>query len=101
MLINQISIKEAIKSSIVPKLSIPADTDLAAAEVELRNRKNREFILDRQIRPITDSYDYIIIDCPPSLGLLTAMLSALQTLLLVPPNVSFTHLKVWPNFCGL
>ena len=43
MLINQISIKDAIKSSMVPKLFvIPADTDLAAAEVELRNRKNRE-----------------------------------------------------------
>ena len=72
MLIDQISIKEAIKSSIVPKLFlIPADTDLAAAEVELRDRENREFILDMLLRPITDSYDFIIIDCPPSLGLLT------------------------------
>ena len=72
MLINQISIKDAIKSSIVPKLFvIPADTDLAAAEVELGNRKDREFILDTLLRSITDSYDFIIIDCPPSLGLLT------------------------------
>ena len=94
MLINQISIKEAIKSSIVPKLFlIPADTDLAAAEIELRNRKNREFILDMLLRPITDSYDFIIIDCPPSLGLLTVNAFSASHSVLVPLQCEFYALE--------
>ena len=94
MLINQISIKEAIKSSIVPKLFIiPADTDLAAAEVELRNRKNREFILDMLLRPITDSYDFIIIACPPSLGLLTVNAFSASHSVLVPLQCEFYALE--------
>ena len=94
MLINQISIKEAIKSSIVPKLFlIPADTDLAAAEVELRNRKNREFILDMLLRPITGSYDFIIIDCPPSLGLLTVNAFSASHSVLVPLQCEFYALE--------
>ena len=61
LLIDQVSVKDVIKSSIVPKLFvIPADTDLAAAEIELRERKDREFILDRLLRPITENYDFII-----------------------------------------
>ena len=94
MLINQISIKDAIKSSMVPKLFvIPADTDLAAAEVELRNRKNREFVLDRLLRTITDSYDFIIIDCPPSLGILTINSLVASELLLVPLQCEFYALE--------
>ena len=94
MLIDQISIKEAIKSSIVPKLFlIPADTDLAAAEVELRNRKNREFILYKVLRPIKDSYDFIIIDCPPSLGLLTVNAFSASHSVLVPLQCEFYALE--------
>ena len=94
ILIDQISIKEAIKSSIVPKLFlIPADTDLAAAEVELRNRKNREFILDTLLRPITDCYDFIIIDCPPSLGLLTVNAFSASHSVLVPLQCEFYALE--------
>ena len=94
MLINQISIKDAIKSSMVPKLFvIPADTDLAAAEVELRNRKNREFVLDMLLRNITDSYDFIIIDCPPSLGLLTVNAFSASHSVLVPLQCEFYALE--------
>ncbi len=94
LLNDQISIKDAIKSSIVPKLFvIPADTDLAAAEVELRNRKNREFILDMLLRPITDSYDFVIIDCPPSLGLLTVNAFSASHSVLVPLQCEFYALE--------
>ena len=94
LLNDQISIKEAIKSSIVPKLFvIPADTDLAAAEVELRNRKDREFILDMLLRSITDSYDFIIIDCPPSLGLLTVNAFSASHSVLVPLQCEFYALE--------
>ena len=94
LLINQISIEDAIKSSIVPKLFvIPSDTDLAAAEVELRNRKDREFILDMLLRSITDSYDFIIIDCPPSLGLLTVNAFSASHSVLVPLQCEFYALE--------
>lgn len=50
---------------------IPATIDLAGAEVELVNRPNREQVLALALAPTSEYYDYIIIDCPPSLGLLT------------------------------
>ena len=93
MLINQISIKDAIKSSMVPNYLLYQDTDLAAAEVELRNRKNREFVLDMLLRTITDTYDFIIIDCPPSLGLLTVNAFSASHSVLVPLQCEFYALR--------
>lgn len=50
---------------------MPSDPDLSGAHVELSDRKNRYFILDSSLKEIQDSYDYILIDTPPSLGFLT------------------------------
>jgi len=50
---------------------IPADIDLAAAEVELISVLGREYVLKEALAPLKESYDYIIVDCAPSLGLLT------------------------------
>ncbi len=50
---------------------VPSTLDLSGAEIELSNEAGREFILQELITPIKKSYDYILIDCPPSLGLLT------------------------------
>jgi len=65
-------IHDVIRSTDVPGLHLlPANIDLSAAEVQLVGEVAREMILGRVLRPVTDEYDVILIDCQPSLGLLT------------------------------
>jgi chromosome partitioning protein len=72
---------------------IPSDRNLIGAEVELVDVKEREFKLREALRSIENEYDYIIIDCPPSLGLLTLNALTAANSLLVPSSVSIMHLK--------
>ena len=66
------SLEEAIKPTPVTGLSvIPADKDLAGAAVELIEQEERDFFLKKALEPAKKRYDYILIDCPPSLGVLT------------------------------
>jgi chromosome partitioning protein len=65
-------INEVIKETTVSGLSaIPASIDLSGAAVELIEQQDRDFFLSRSIEPVKSSYDFILIDCPPSLGILT------------------------------
>lgn len=72
LLLGRATANDVIFGTAVENLHIlPCNMDLAAAEVELVNMEDREHVLKRALTPIRNFYDYILIDCPPSLGLLT------------------------------
>ena len=72
LLEHAISAKEAVVDTNSPNVSlIPAHIDLVAIEIELVDKDNREYMLKQALAEIKDEYDYILIDCAPSLGLIT------------------------------
>ena len=69
---HSLSAKDAIVKTASPNVDIiPANIDLVAIEIELVDKEDREYMLKKALVHITDDYDYIIIDCAPSLGLIT------------------------------
>ncbi|GAC1318437.1 MAG: AAA family ATPase [Chloroflexota bacterium] len=72
---------------------IPSTPDLAGAEVELVDRANREQALREALWPVQAEYDYVLIDCPPSLGLLTLNLMTAAHALLIPLQCEFYALE--------
>ena len=87
-------IEKAIRDTVVPDLRlVPSDIDLVGAEIELVALERREHRLADTIRPIVDSYSYIVIDCPPSLGLLTINALAAADRVLVPLQCEFYALE--------
>jgi chromosome partitioning protein len=84
MLINETEASEAIQGTALTYLHlIPARTELIGAEIELQALSGREKILQERLRPLLSSYDYIFMDCPPSLGLLTVnALTAADTVII-------------------
>lgn len=72
LLEHSVLAKDTIVPTNSPNLSlIPSHIDLVAAEIELVDKKDREYMLKKAIRKIVDDFDYIFIDCAPSLGLIT------------------------------
>ncbi|MGP1577052.1 MAG: ParA family protein [Treponema sp.] len=71
-LAGKIPIEQTIRKTIVENLyAIPADINLSGATVELIDQQDREFYLKEHLAALKDTFDYILIDCPPSLGILT------------------------------
>lgn len=72
VIINECALEKAIIKCSAPNVDVvPAHIDLVAIEIELVDKENREYMLKKALESIVDQYDYIIIDCAPSLGLLT------------------------------
>lgn len=83
-----------IQSTYIPHLDlISANMDLAAADIELLQVQNREFVLHNKILEFKEKYDYILIDCPPSLGLLTVNALTSSTHIIIPMQCEYYALE--------
>lgn len=94
VVMKDIPLEDAIESTSVRNLFVcPATIDLAGAEIELVSTFSRELRLKRAIQPLLEDYEYIIIDCPPSLGLLTVNAMGAASEVLVPIQCEYYALE--------
>ncbi len=94
LVVKDFDTRKAITKTSVPNLDIvAASVDLAGAEVELVGIENREKILGKALEKVKKDYDYIFIDCPPSLGLLTINSLAAVDSVLIPIQCEFYALE--------
>ena len=94
VLVDDMDIKETILATMIKKLEIcPANINLAGAEIELVSMVSRENRLKDAVDTIRDEYDYILIDCPPSLGLITLNAFTASDSVLVPIQCEYYALE--------
>lgn len=92
--INEVDVKQAVHKTMIETLDIiPATMDLVGAEVEMVSKIAREQILQKALKPIRDNYDYIFMDCPPSLGLITLNALTVADKILVPIQCEYYALE--------
>ncbi|MGH1335990.1 MAG: ParA family protein [Aureispira sp.] len=93
-LINEVPLKEAIVPTETPGLDlIPAHINLVGAEIELINRFRREFVLKELLKSVEETYDFVIIDCLPSLGLVTVNALTAADSVLIPVQCEYFALE--------
>lgn len=94
VLSGEVSVSAAVRSTAIPRLDlIPGTRDLAGAEVELISVADRHSQLRERMAPVRDAYDYILIDCPPSLGMLTLNALCAADAVVVPLQCEFYALE--------
>ena len=94
VLVGSASVNEAVVPTELPRFDlIPSSPDLAAAEVELVDVENREFMLKKALSRLQGNYDYVLIDCPPSLNLITINAMVASDSVLVPLQCEFLALE--------
>lgn len=94
MIIGEAEIEEVIQRGTIENLDIlPSNVDLSAVEIELIDVENKEFVVKNSVQKIRDQYDFIIIDCPPSLSLLTINSMTTADSVLVPIQCEYYALE--------
>ena len=94
LMITDLNIKNAIIKTEFNNLDlIPSNVNLSGAEIDLIGVDNREFVLREKVKEIRDTYDYIILDCPPSLSMLTVNAMTTADTVLVPIQCEYYALE--------
>jgi chromosome partitioning protein len=94
LLIGECTIEDCMKESIVKNLYVlPSNVNLAGAEIELIGVEEKEYILKQRVQPMKEFFDYIIIDCPPSLNTLTVNAMTTADAVLVPIQCEYYALE--------
>lgn len=94
VMVGGTEIRDAIRETEVPYLQIvPSHIHLVGAEIEMIDREHRERILKKALEEVADDYDFVIIDCPPSLGLLTINALTASNSVLIPVQCEYFALE--------
>jgi chromosome partitioning protein len=94
VLLDACTLQDAIHKTVIEQLDVlPADHDLIGAEVELLHLENREYRLKTLLRQTSERYRYIVLDCPPSLGLLTVNALTAADSVLIPLQCEYYALE--------
>ncbi len=94
VLSGRLGIRDIVRATELPELTLaPASADLAAAETELADAEDRAFRLKRAIDAVRDDYDYVLVDCPPTLGLVTINALVAADAVLVPLQCEYYALE--------
>ncbi|MEO6669270.1 MAG: AAA family ATPase [Ferruginibacter sp.] len=93
-MVNETSARDVVLKTAIPHLDlIPSHIDLVGAEIEMIDSPNRETILKKILEPIKNDYDFIVIDCSPSLGLITVNALTAADSVVVPVQTEFFALE--------
>ena len=94
VLINSVNIRKTLVPTQIPDFCmIPSQPALAGAEIELIDIEKREYVLRKALQPIVDMFDYVLIDCPPSLNLITINALVASSSVIVPLQCEFLALE--------
>lgn len=94
VIVDNASVSDTIKKTDIDYLDVlPATINLVGAEIEIIEREEREQILKKALHPLLKQYDYIVIDCPPSLGLLTINALTASMSVLIPVQCEYYALE--------
>ena len=94
LLLGEAEVEDCVQKEVIENLSvIGSNINLSAAEIELIGQDEKEYILQKAITPIRDQYDFVIIDCPPSLSMLTINSMCLADTVLVPIQCEYYALE--------
>lgn len=94
LIIGEAKVEDVVCREALEHLDVlPTNIDLSAAEIELIGVENKEYIIRDAVHPIRNSYDYIIIDCPPSLSMLTINAMTTADTVLVPIQCEYYALE--------